>query len=97
MKPPYLWTVAILAIALGAVIHGAQGPAPAAGARGQGGGGGRGAGPPANAAAITAATPNPANGALIGGSILPDKPEAGSSRLNQIAIPACVLFGASIL
>ena len=74
MKAPYLLAVAIVSITLGVVIQGAQGPAPAAGARGQGGG--RGAGAAANAAAITAATPNPANAGLIGGSILPDKPDA---------------------
>ena len=74
MKVLYQLAVASVAISLGMVIQAAQGPAPAAGARGQGGG--RGGGAAANAAAITAATPNPANGGLIGGSILPDKPDA---------------------
>jgi len=59
------------------VMQAAQAPAPAAGARGQGGqGGGRGGGAAANAAAITSATPNPGNAGLIGGSMLPDKPDA---------------------
>src|SRR5437773_9605976 len=73
MKASYLCAVAGVAIAVGVVIQAAQGPAPAAGARGQGG---RGGGAAANTAAIAAATPNPANGNLIGGSILPDKPDA---------------------
>jgi hypothetical protein len=66
--------VAVVAISLGVIIQAAQGPAPAGGARGQGGG--RGAGGAANAAAIAAATPNAANGGLIGGSTVPDKPDA---------------------
>jgi len=74
MKVRYPLAVASVAISLGIVIQAAQGPAPAAGARGQGGG--RGGGAPANAAAITAATPNPGNAGLIGGSMLPDKPDA---------------------
>ncbi len=74
MKVLYQLAVASVAISLGMVLQAAQGPAPAAGARGQGGG--RGGGAAANAAAIIAATPNPANGGLIGGSILPDKPDA---------------------
>jgi 2-keto-3-deoxy-L-rhamnonate aldolase RhmA len=77
MKSANLLVVALVAVGLGMVVQAAQAPAaaPAAGGRGgQGGGrGGRGA---ANAAAITAATPNPGNGDLIGGSILPDKPDA---------------------
>src|SRR5687768_6105566 len=72
MRALYQLAVASVAISLGIVVLAAQGPAPAAGARGQGGG----RGGPANAAAIAAATPNPANGGLIGGSILPDKPDA---------------------
>jgi 2-keto-3-deoxy-L-rhamnonate aldolase RhmA len=74
MKGPSSWMVAAAAISLGLVIQAAQGPAPAGGARGQGGG--RGAAGPANAAAIAAATPNAANGGLIGGSLSPDKPDA---------------------
>jgi len=74
MKVSYQLAVASVAISLGMVMHAAQAPAPAAGARGQGGG--RGAGAAANAAAVTAATPNPGNAGLIGGSILPDKPDA---------------------
>jgi 2-keto-3-deoxy-L-rhamnonate aldolase RhmA len=74
MKVLYQLAVASVAISLGMVIQAAQGPAPAAGGRGQGGG--RGGGAAANAAAIAAATPNPANSGLIGGSILPDKPDA---------------------
>ena len=66
--------VVSVAISLGMVMQAAQGPAPAAGGRGQGGG--RGGGADANAAAIAAATPNAGNGALVGGSILPDKPDA---------------------
>jgi 2-keto-3-deoxy-L-rhamnonate aldolase RhmA len=66
--------VVSVAISLGMVMQAAQGPAPAAGGRGQGGG--RGDGAAANAAAIAAATPNAGNGALVGGSILPDKPDA---------------------
>jgi 2-keto-3-deoxy-L-rhamnonate aldolase RhmA len=66
--------VVSVAISLGLVMQAAQGPAPAAGGRGQGGG--RGDGAAANAAAIAAATPNAGNGALVGGSILPDKPDA---------------------
>src|SRR5438128_2000422 len=76
MKVLYQLAVASVAISLGMVLQAAQGPAPAAGARGQGGGRGGGAAAPANAAAITAATPNTGNGGLIGGSILPDKPDA---------------------
>ena len=74
MKTLYQLAVLFMAISLGMVVQAAQGPAPAAGARGQGGG--RGGGGAANAAAIAAATPNPANGGLVGGSILPDKPDA---------------------
>jgi 2-keto-3-deoxy-L-rhamnonate aldolase RhmA len=74
MRSFYLTVVACLAIVSGVVLHAAQAPAPAAGQRGQGGG--RGATGPANAAAIAAATPNPGNGGLIGGSTLPDKPDA---------------------
>ena len=74
MKALYVFAVASVAIGLGVVIHAAQAPAPAAGARGQGGG--RGGGGAANAAAIASATANPENGNLIGGSILPDKPDA---------------------
>src|SRR6266480_4762771 len=73
MKALYQLAIASAAISLGMVIQAVQAPAPAAGARGQGG---RGGGGPANAAAIAAATPNPANGELIGGSTLPDKPDA---------------------
>ena len=78
MKVSSLLKVACLAIALAMVIEAAQAPAPAAGARGQAGGrgGGGGGGAAANAAAIAAATPNPGNGNLIGGSTLPDKPDA---------------------
>ena len=57
--------IAALAICLGMVVHAAQGQR-----------GGRGGGGPANAAAITSATPNAANGNLTGGSIVPDKPDA---------------------
>src|SRR6476660_3316451 len=74
MKAPSKLMIAAVAISLGLVIEAAQGPAPGGGARGQGGG--RGTGAPANAAAITAATPNAANSGLIGGSTLPDKPDA---------------------
>jgi 2-keto-3-deoxy-L-rhamnonate aldolase RhmA len=73
VKAFYLVVIATVAIGVSVVIQAAQ--APAAGARGQGGGA-RGGGAAANAAAIAAATPNPANGGLIGGSILPDKPDA---------------------
>jgi 2-keto-3-deoxy-L-rhamnonate aldolase RhmA len=59
------------------ILQAAQAPAPAAaGQRGAGGGRGAGAGAPANAAAIAAATPNAGNNGLIGGSTLPDKPDA---------------------
>ena len=80
MKVLYQVAVVSVAISLGMVMQAAQappaqGPAPAAGARGQGGGG-RGGGAAANAAAITSATPNAGNAGLIGGSILPDKPDA---------------------
>jgi len=76
MKPIVLMLLACLAIVSVVVLQAAQAPAPAAGGgRGQGGGRGGPAGP-ANAAAIAAATPNPGNGNLIGGSILPDKPDA---------------------
>src|SRR5262245_20068858 len=74
MKAFYLMVAASLVVGLGMVLHAVQGQAAAAGARGQGGG--RGGGAAANAAAIAAATPNPGNGGLIGGSILPDKPDA---------------------
>jgi 2-keto-3-deoxy-L-rhamnonate aldolase RhmA len=74
MKAFYQLAVAAAAISLGMVLHAAQGPAPAAGGRGQGGG--RGGGAAANAAAIASATPNAGNGGLIGGSILPDKPDS---------------------
>src|SRR5262245_39861766 len=73
MKALYQLAVACGAIGLGMVVQAAQGPAPGTGARGQGGGRGGGA---ANGAAIASATPNPANSGLIGGSILPDKPDA---------------------
>ena len=73
MKALYLIVVASVVLGLGMAIYAGQGPAPAAGARGQGGG--RGGGGAANAAAIASATPNSANGGLIGGSILPDKPD----------------------
>jgi 2-keto-3-deoxy-L-rhamnonate aldolase RhmA len=72
MKALYHWTVVCVAIGFGMVVQATQGPAPAAGARG----GGRGPAAPANAAAIASATPNAGNGGLIGGSILPDKPDA---------------------
>jgi len=75
MKPFYLKLAVCLAVVFGVVVQAAQGPAPAAGGRGQGGGG-RGGGAPANAAALSSATPNPGNGTLIGGSMLPDKPDA---------------------
>jgi 2-keto-3-deoxy-L-rhamnonate aldolase RhmA len=74
MRALYLILVASAVLGLGMAIYAGQGPAPAAGERGQGGG--RGGGGPANAAAIAAATPNAGNGGLIGGSILPDKPDA---------------------
>ena len=74
MKALYQLAVVSVAISLGMIVQAAQGPAPAAGARGQGGG--RGGGGAANAAAIAAATPNSANGGLIGGSILPHTPDA---------------------
>jgi hypothetical protein len=74
MKVLYQVALVSVAISLGIAMQAAQAPAPAAGARGQGGG--RGGGAPANAAAITAATPNPGNAGLIGGSMLPDKPDA---------------------
>ena len=75
MRTSYLLVVACVSVSLGLVLQAGQGPGPAAGgARGRGGA--RGGGGPANAAAIAAATPNPANGGLIGGSILPDKPDA---------------------
>jgi 2-keto-3-deoxy-L-rhamnonate aldolase RhmA len=77
MKSLFLKLAACLAIVSGVVLQATQAPAPAAGGRGQGGGrGGAGGGAPANAAAITSATPNAGNGGLIGGSILPDKPDA---------------------
>jgi 2-keto-3-deoxy-L-rhamnonate aldolase RhmA len=72
MKAFYQLTVACVAISLGMVLQAAQAPAQGAGGRG---GGGRGGGAAANAAAIAAATPNAGNGALVGGSILPDKPD----------------------
>ena len=74
MRALYLIMVASAVLGLGMAIYAGQGPAPAAGARGQGGG--RGGGGAANAAAIAAATPNDGNGGLIGGSTLPDKPDA---------------------
>jgi 2-keto-3-deoxy-L-rhamnonate aldolase RhmA len=70
----YLKFVACLAVISGVILQAAQGPGPAAGGRGQGGA--RGGGGAANAAAIAAATPNAGNGGLIGGSMLPDKPDA---------------------
>ena len=73
MKALYLLAIASVAVGLGIALQAAQGPAPAAGARGQGGG--RGGGGAANAAAVVSATPNTANGGLIGGSLLPDKPD----------------------
>jgi 2-keto-3-deoxy-L-rhamnonate aldolase RhmA len=78
MKASFIWMVAALAIGLGVVEAAQQGPAPGQGARGQAGGqgqAGRGRGA-TNAAAIASATPNAANGTLIGGSIVPDKPDA---------------------
>jgi len=82
MKSFFMYLAAGLVVISGAVLLAAQ--APAAGGRGQGGGqgaaqgGGRGGGggAAANAAAITSATPNAGNGGLIGGSMLPDKPDA---------------------
>ncbi len=80
MKSFFMYLAACLAVVSGAVLLAAQ--APAAGGRGQGGGqgggrgGGGGGGAAANAAAITSATPNAGNGGLIGGSMLPDKPDA---------------------
>jgi 2-keto-3-deoxy-L-rhamnonate aldolase RhmA len=74
MKALYSLALTAVVITLAMAVHAAQGPAPAAGARGQGGA--RGGGAAANAAAISSATPNPGNGALIGGSTLPDKPDA---------------------
>ena len=74
MRPFYLKLAGCLAIVVGIALHAAQAPAPAAGGRGQGGG--RGGGGAANTAAIASATPNAGNGGLIGGSILPDKPDA---------------------
>jgi 2-keto-3-deoxy-L-rhamnonate aldolase RhmA len=77
MRPFYLKVAACLAVASGVILQAAQAPAPAAaGQRGAGGGRGAGAGAPANAAAIAAATPNAGNNGLIGGSTLPDKPDA---------------------
>jgi 2-keto-3-deoxy-L-rhamnonate aldolase RhmA len=77
MKPFYLKLAGSLVIVVGIVLQAAQAPAPAAGGRGQGGGrGGAGGGGAANTAAIASATPNTGNGGLIGGSILPDKPDA---------------------
>src|SRR5678809_1507162 len=73
MRPFYQKFAVCLAVVSGAVVHAAQAPAPQGG-RGQGGG--RGGGAAANAAAIASATPNAENGGLIGGSILPDKPDA---------------------
>src|SRR5205823_8729165 len=74
MKALYIAVVALVVLSFGAFVFVAQGPAPAAGARGQGGA--RGGGGAANAAAVLSATPNAANGGLIGGSTLPDKPDA---------------------
>jgi 2-keto-3-deoxy-L-rhamnonate aldolase RhmA len=78
MKAFYIFCVVTAAIGFGAILQAVQTPAPAAGGRGQGGGqgAGRGGGAPANAAAITSATPNAGNGTLIGGSTMPDKPDA---------------------
>ena len=73
MKALYIAVAMSVVIGFALIIHAAQGPAPAAGARGQVGA--RGGGGTANAAAIAAATPHPANVGLIGGSILPDKPD----------------------
>jgi 2-keto-3-deoxy-L-rhamnonate aldolase RhmA len=75
MRPFYLKLAVCLAVISGVVVQATQAPAPAAGGRGQGGGRG-GGGAAANAAAITSATPNPGNAGLVGGSILPDKPDA---------------------
>ena len=75
MKPLYLKLAVWLAVISGVVFQAAQAPAPAQGGRGQGGGRG-GGGAAANAAAVTSATPNPGNAGLVGGSILPDKPDA---------------------
>jgi 2-keto-3-deoxy-L-rhamnonate aldolase RhmA len=72
VKAFYLTLIAAAALGLGMMVQAGQAPAPAAGGRGQG----AGRGGPANAAAIASATPNAANGALIGGSTLPDKPDA---------------------
>jgi 2-keto-3-deoxy-L-rhamnonate aldolase RhmA len=72
MKPFYQKLAVCLAMVSGVVVHAAQAPTPQGG-RGQGG---RGGGAAANAAAMTSATPNAGNGDLIGGSILPDKPDA---------------------
>jgi len=77
MKAFYIFCVVTVAIGFGAILQAVQAPAPAAGGRGQGGQ--RGAAAPANAAAVTSATPNAGNGTLIGGSILPD-----NSRLATI-------------
>jgi len=74
MRPFYLKFAVCLAVVSGMVVQAAQAPAPAAGGRGQGGG--RGGGGAANAAAVASATPNAGNGALIGGSMLPDKADA---------------------
>ena len=74
MRSFYLKVAVCLAVVSGIVVEAAQqAPAPQGG-RG-GGGGGRGGGG-ANAAAIASATPNAGNGGLVGGSILPDKPDA---------------------
>jgi 2-keto-3-deoxy-L-rhamnonate aldolase RhmA len=74
MRAGYLLVGVCVAVGLGMVLEAGQGGAPAgAGARGQRGGRGGGGSP--NAAAIAAATPNPGNGGLTGGSILPDKPD----------------------
>jgi 2-keto-3-deoxy-L-rhamnonate aldolase RhmA len=75
MRALHLWVVAFVAVGLGVVLQAGQGAAPAA-AGAQGRGGARGGGGSANAAAIAAATPHPDNGGLIGGSIMPDKPDA---------------------
>src|SRR4029453_4973838 len=77
MKSLFPKLAACLAIVSGVVVLAAQAPAPAAGGRGPGGGrGGAGGGAPPNAAAVASATPNAGNGGLVGGSMLPDKPDA---------------------
>ena len=64
------------AASLALVLQAEQGTAPAPAAVGAQGSGAGGSAAPVNAAAIAAATPNPRNGSLIGGSILPAKADA---------------------